>query len=111
MRDRIYEIIFEADTRIGRLFDLLLLVSILLSVTAVALESIAVLEARYGFWFDAAEWFFTLLFTVEYLLRLFTVGRPLKYATSFFGVVDLLAILPTYLSLLFPGTEALVVIR
>lgn len=84
MRDRVYEIIFEADTRVGRLFDLLLLISILLSVTAVALESIAVLQVRYGFWFDAAEWFFTLLFTVEYLLRLATVGRPLKYATSFF---------------------------
>lgn len=111
MRDRIYEIIFEADTRVGRLFDLLLLVSIVLSVTAVALESIAVLQVQYGFWFDAAEWFFTLLFTIEYLLRLATVGRPFKYATSFFGVVDLLAILPTYLSLLFPGTEALVVIR
>ncbi|MEL0083272.1 MAG: ion transporter [Gammaproteobacteria bacterium] len=111
MRDRIYEIIFEADTRIGRLFDLLLLFSILISVTAVALESIATLQARYGGWFDAIEWFFTLLFTVEYLLRLATVGRPWKYATSFFGVVDLLAILPTYLSLLFPGTESLLVIR
>ncbi len=111
MRQRIYEIIFEADTPLGRLFDLLLLASILLSITAVALESIATLQVKYGFWFDAAEWVFTGLFTIEYLLRLATVGRPLKYATSFFGVVDLLAILPTYLSLLFPGTEALLVIR
>jgi len=111
MRDRIYEIIFEADTRAGRAFDLLLLVSILLSITVVALESISSLRAQYGTWFDVAEWFFTALFTVEYLLRLATVGRPLKYATSFFGVVDLLAILPSYLSLLIPGSESLLVIR
>jgi len=111
MRDQLYKIIFEADTRLGRLFDLTLLVSIVLSVAVVMLESIVSLQVRYGVWFDWAEWVFTGLFTVEYLLRLATVGKPMKYATSFFGVVDLLAILPTYLSLIFPGTEALLVIR
>ena len=111
MREQIYKIIFEADTALGRLFDLMLLVSILVSVTVVMLESIVPLQLRYGVWFDWLEWLFTGLFTVEYLLRIATVGKPLMYATSFFGVVDLLAILPTYLSLFIPGTEALLVIR
>lgn len=111
VREQIYKIIFEADTRLGKAFDLLLLVSIVISVTAVLLESVASLQALYGVWFDRIEWFFTGLFTIEYLLRLATVPRPLKYATSFFGVVDLMAILPSYLSLLIPGAEALLVVR
>jgi len=111
LRHRLHEIIFEADTAAGKLFDLVLIVSILLSVLAVMLESVASIRAAHGRLLLGIEWFFTLLFTVEYLLRLSCVGRPLKYATSFFGVVDLLAILPTFLSLLLPGSQMLLTIR
>lgn len=110
-RRRAYEVIFESDTPAGRAFDVALIVVILLSVGAVMLESMAATRARYGDWLYAAEWAFTLLFTAEYALRLTCVGRPLRYATSFFGVVDLLAVLPTYLSLLVPGAQYLLVIR
>lgn len=111
LRDRLHEIIFEADTPAGKLFDLLLIVSILLSVLAVMLDSITAIRIPYGKWLLAAEWFFTLLFTVEYALRLSCVGRPLKYATSFYGIVDLLSILPSYLSLLLPVSRYLLVLR
>jgi voltage-gated potassium channel len=111
VRARLHEIIFEADTRIGRLFDLILIWSILLSVVAVMLDSVAAVQARYGTELTIIEWFFTILFTLEYLLRLWCIGKPLRYATSFFGVVDLLAILPTYLSILLPASRYLLVIR
>ena len=110
-RQRLHEIIFEADTPAGRWFDLILIASILLSVGAVMLDSIESVRQQHGGKLLAVEWFFTLLFTVEYVLRLACIGRPAKYATSFFGVVDLLSILPTYLSLLLPGTRYLLVIR
>jgi len=110
-RSRLHEIIFEADTPVGKFFDLVLILSILLSVLVVMLDSITRLNLRYGQLFLGIEWFFTLLFTVEYLLRLACVGRPLKYATSFYGIVDLLSILPTYLSLLLPGSQYLLSIR
>lgn len=108
---RLYVIIFESNTRAGRLFDVLLITSILASVVAVMLDSIGPVRARYGEVLYGIEWFFTVLFSVEYVLRLLTVGRPLKYATSFFGIVDLLGILPTYLSVLFPGSRYFLVIR
>jgi len=111
LRARLHEIIFEADTRAGKLFDLALLVSILLSVVAVMLDSVQAVRAAHGRLLTGAEWFFTVLFTIEYLLRLYCVGRPLRYATSFFGIVDLLAILPTYLSVILPGSQFLLVIR
>ncbi len=111
VRARLHEIIFEADTRAGRFFDLALIWSILLSVAAVMLDSVGAVRVQYGPLLTKIEWFFTILFTVEYLLRLWCIGKPLRYARSFFGVVDLLAILPTYLSLLFPGSHYLVVIR
>src|SRR5918993_2232041 len=110
-RARLHEIIFEADTRAGRVFDLVLIWLILLSVATVILESVAQVREQYGQLLYALEWFFTLLFTVEYFLRLLSVRRPLRYARSFFGVVDLLAIIPTYLSLLVPGSQYLLVIR
>lgn len=110
-RHRLHEIIFEADTPAGRLFDVVLLWAILLSVTTVLLESVAPLRERYGEELRAAEWFFTALFTVEYVLRLVSVLKPLRYARSFFGLVDLLAILPTYLSLVLPGAQSLLVVR
>ncbi|MDH4069679.1 MAG: ion transporter [Ignavibacteria bacterium] len=110
-RRKIHEIIFEADTPSGRLFDIVLIVSIVLSVVAVMLDSVRSIRAEYGEWLTYAEWTFTILFTVEYLLRLLSVTRPILYARSFFGIVDLLAVLPTYVSLLYPGGHFLLVIR
>jgi len=110
-RRRLHEIIFEAETPGGKAFDIALLLAILLSVTAVLLESVGGIRARYGLELRAPEWFFTTLFTIEYLLRLVCVGKPLRYALSFFGIVDFLAIVPTYLSVLLPGAQSLIVIR
>lgn len=110
-RARLHEIIFEADTLAGRTFDIALIVSIVSSVLVVMLDSITSIREAYGVELLAAEWFFTILFTIEYLLRLLCVGRPIKYATSFFGVIDLLSILPTYLSVLIPGSRYLLVVR
>src|SRR5688500_12763610 len=110
-RAQLHEVIFESDTRAGRYFDLALIWLILLSVATVILESIREVREQYGTLLHALEWVFTLLFTVEYGLRLLSVRRPMRYATSFFGVVDLLAIVPTYLSILVPGSQYLLVIR
>jgi voltage-gated potassium channel len=111
LRARLHEIIFEADTPEGRLFDLLLLVAIVSSVLVVALESVATVRARVGPTLRAIEWGFTALFTVEYVLRLVSVERPLRYARSLFGLIDLVAVLPTYLSVLVPGAQSLLVVR
>ena len=111
IRAHLHEIIFEADTRAGRVFDLVLIICILASVFVVMLDSVTALRKDYGFLLRWIEWTLTVLFTIEYLLRLWCIGRPLKYATSFYGIVDLLAILPTYLSLLVPGSQYLLVIR
>jgi voltage-gated potassium channel len=111
LRARLHEIIFEADTPEGKLFDLLLLVAIVTSVAVVLLDSVAAVRARVGPTLRAMEWGFTVLFTVEYLLRLVSVSRPLRYARSAYGIIDLIAILPTYLSVLVPGAQSLLVIR
>jgi Ion transport protein. len=111
LRARFHEIIFESDTPAGRAFDLLLLVAIVASVFVVMLESVASIRARAGPTLRALEWFFTILFTIEYALRLFTVQRPLRYAVSLFGLIDLFAVLPTYLSIVFPGAQSFLVIR
>lgn len=110
-RETLFEIIFEADTPAGKWFDIVLIISISLSVLTVMLDSVGSVRAKYGSLLYAAEWLFTILFTVEYILRLLCVGRPTKYALSFFGIVDLLAILPTYTSLLFYGSRYLSVVR
>jgi len=110
-RATLHEIIFEADTPAGKCFDIFLILSIIISVVAVMLDSVSSISKVYGGFFYSIEWFFTILFTVEYILRLMSVGRPLRYATSFFGIVDLLAIVPTYLSLLFHNSQYLLVIR
>ena len=110
-RARLHEIIFEADTPLGKAFDIGLILCIILSVIAVMLDSVAAIRAEYGGLLLAVEWGFTILFTIEYVLRLTCIGRPWKYATSFFGIVDLLAIIPTYLSVILPGTHYLLVIR
>jgi len=110
-RLRLNRIIFETDTTLGRLFDVILLWSIVLSVLAVFLESVPVLREQYALIFNIVEWTFTLLFSVEYVLRLSCARQPRKYATSFYGVVDLLAVLPSFLSLLVPSIQSLMVIR
>lgn len=110
-RARLHEIIFESDTVAGKAFDVALLWAIVLSVIVVLLESVASLRLRYGAELRTAEWIFTGLFTLEYALRLIAVREPLRYARSFFGVVDLMAIVPTYLSILVPGAHSLLVVR
>lgn len=110
-RRRLYVIIFEAETLGGRAFDVALIWAILASVSAAILETVPDLRAGNLDVFHAIEWSFTLLFTAEYAFRLFAHPRPLAYALSFFGIIDLLSILPTYLSFFFPGSQALVVIR
>jgi voltage-gated potassium channel len=110
-RRRLHEVIFEADTRAGRLFDGAIIAAILVSVFVVILESIPSVRARHGGVLVTLEWLFTILFTIEYVLRLYSVQRPARYALSFFGLVDLLAVLPTYLSMLIPGAQSLLVIR
>jgi len=110
-RLRLHEIIFESDTRAGRAFDVLLLWAIIISVLAVMLESVREIEADYGAVLRTVEWFFTIIFTVEYLARIVSVGRPVKYMTSFLGVVDLLAVIPTYLSVFVSGAQIFLVLR
>ena len=112
-RDRMHEVIFEADTRAGKAFDIVLLVLILGSILAVMLESVPELAANpdWRLWLRITEWTLTGLFAIEYILRLLCVRKPLRYALSFYGVIDLLAILPAPVSLLFPGTQSFAVIR
>ena len=111
LRKRLYEIIFESDTPAGKLFDILLIVAIIVSVAVVMADSIRSVRMEWQGLLRTAEWFFTLLFTVEYVLRIFCVNKPAKYIFSFFGVVDLLAVIPTYFSIFLPTTAYLVVIR
>jgi len=110
-RRNLYRIIFEADTPAGRLFDVLLIASILASVSVVMLDTVQAVSAVHGRVLNILEWFFTVLFTAEYLLRLYCSPRPLRYAGSFFGVVDLLSIVPTYLSIFFPAGRYFMMIR
>lgn len=110
-REKLYQIIFGYETRAGRIFDLILIVTIASSVVAVLLDSVASISAAYHEELYALEWFFTLVFTLEYGLRLYSSPSPRGYATSFFGIVDLLSILPTYIAFLLPGAQSLIVIR
>jgi len=111
LRRHLYDIIFEADTPAGRRFDIGLVCAIMLSILVVVLDSVPKLHADYGPVLDVLEWSFTLLFTLEYIARLACIVRPWRYATGFFGVIDLLAVLPTYFSLLVPGSGVLLDIR
>ncbi|CAA9588665.1 MAG: Potassium voltage-gated channel subfamily KQT; possible potassium channel, VIC family [uncultured Truepera sp.] len=110
-RTRLARVVFESDTPAGRRFDVALLISIVLSILLVMLESVQSVRAAYGSTLRALEWGFTGLFTLEYLLRLYASRRPLGYATSFFGVVDLLTIVPSYLSLFVVGAQSLLAVR
>lgn len=105
LRKKIYEIIFEAETKAGKIFDIALLIFIVLSVLTITAESIETIGQRFKTIFVIAEWFFTILFTIEYVLRIYSVQKPLKYMTSFFGLVDFLAIIPTYMEILIPGSH------
>lgn len=106
-----YIIIFEADTRAGRWFDKGLIFVILISIAVVMADSVESLHRAYGPVFGIMEWVFTLFFSVEYLARLACVRRPLQYARSFFGIIDFVAVIPTYLALFFPGLHALLDVR
>ena len=110
-RLRLYVVIFEADTRAGRLFDLALIWLILTSVMVVVLDSFAGLHARWGWLFGVLEWIFTVVFTLEYAARLACVRRPSSYALSTFGIIDVVAVMPTWLALFLPGLHALIDVR
>ena len=110
-RRRWFDIIYRHDTPPSRNFDLVLVLAILASVIVIMLDSVQSFHARHAGVLYALEWAFTLLFTAEYALRLATVRRPLRYAVSIWGIIDLLSILPTYLSVLVPGAQSLLVVR
>jgi len=110
-REDLHELIFEADTITGKVFDIALIICIVLSVLGVMLSSIESFNQQYGQWLDYFEWIFTILFSIEYVLRIMCVRRPWLYMKSFFGIVDLLSILPSYIALFFAGAQTMMVIR
>lgn len=110
-RLKLHEIIFEADTFAGKLFDILLLVAILLSVVAVMMDSVPSIHAKYEFEFKVVEWALTIIFSFEYIARIVSVRNPWKYIFSFYGIIDLLSILPTFIGIFITGTHSLVVLR
>ena len=110
-RALLHEVIFEADTRPGKAFDILLIICIVASICVAMLDSVSSIRSEHGETLERIEWIFTILFTIEYVLRLVAVRHPLGYALSFYGVVDLLAVIPTYLSVILPGSEYFRVIR
>jgi voltage-gated potassium channel len=110
-RLRLYTIVFQSDTHAGKLFDCIVIAAILLSVAAVLADSVDSISRRHGRLLETAEWIFTILFTIEYLARLACIERPMRYARSFFGIVDLIAFLPTYLAFFFPEAHVLIDVR
>jgi len=110
-KEKLFTVIFEADTRAGKTFDIFLLILILISITLVMIESVPSLLEEYNSYLYKAEWVITILFTIEYVLRLLIVKKPWKYMISFYGVIDLLSILPTYISLFIPQSQFLILIR
>lgn len=111
LRQQLHTIIFGTDTPAGKNFDLVLIYAICLSIAAVVLDSVSSVQSTYGIWLNYIEWFFTILFTLEYLTRIYCSPKPWQYIKSFYGIVDLLSILPTYFAFLFPGTHYVLVIR
>ncbi|MGA0415993.1 MAG: ion transporter, partial [Flavobacteriaceae bacterium] len=110
-RTTLHEVIYEADTPMGKLFDVLLLIFIVLSVFLVALESVPSIDEVYKDWFNWAEWVITILFSIEYLLRIIAVRNPFRYIFSFYGIIDLLSTLPKYIAIIFTGTQSLIALR
>jgi voltage-gated potassium channel len=111
IRKKLYEIIFEADTPKGKAFDIVLLLIILASIILVMLESVPRINQQYGTTLHVLEWVITIIFSIEYILRITVIHRPWRYILSFYGIIDLLSVLPTYLSLIFIGSHSLMVIR
>lgn len=111
LRRKFHEVIYEADTPAGKLFDLILLCLIIISIAAVMLESVTEVRVKYGTQLEIIEWIITIFFTFEYIGRILSVGKPLKYIFSFYGIIDLLATLPSYIDLLFPGLHFLLSLR
>lgn len=110
-RDNLHEIIYEADTKSGKLFDVILLWAIIASIVLVMLESVKELDAKYHAFFNISEWIITILFSLEYIARIISVKKPKEYIFSFYGIIDLLSTIPKYLSLIFVGAHALVALR
>ncbi len=110
-RIKLHEVIYEADTPAGKLFDVVLLIFIIASIILVMLESVKSVDAKYHTLLNLGEWVVTILFTLEYIARLIAVKKPMKYVTSFYGIIDFLSTIPKYLSLIFAGTHALVALR
>ena len=111
LKEKVRAVIFEADTSAGKVFDVVLILCILLSVLAVLLDSVTSISSRYGHWLALAEWTFTIIFTIEYFLRLWSIQNTWLYARSFYGVIDLLGSLPTYLSIWFADAHYFLVLR
>lgn len=110
-RAKLHEIIYEADTPVGKLFDVILLIAILASIVLVMLESVESIDNKYHGLLDISEWIITILFSIEYIARIVVVKKPIKYITSFYGIIDLLSTIPKYLSLLLVGSHSLVAFR
>jgi len=110
-RNTIYEVIFEADTAAGKIFDIMLLIVILFSVVIVMLESVTSIRLDYGRFLKISEWVITIIFTLEYITRIYVVNKPFKYILSFYGIIDLLSVIPTYLALVIAGSQSFMVIR
>jgi len=110
-RNRLHDIIYESNTTAGKVFDVALLAIIILSIAVVMLDSIKSINRQYSHLFDVLEWTFTILFTLEYILRLISIQKPWRYVFSFLGIIDLLAIIPSYLSIFFAGAQSLLVFR
>lgn len=111
LKEKLHEVIFEADTTAGKWFDIILLICIVTSVAVVTLETVDTLRDKYAMLFLTLEWIFTIFFTIEYFLRIYAVRRPTKYIFSFYGIVDLLAILPLYLTFFLIGSKHFIIIR
>lgn len=110
-KSKLHEIIYEADTKVGKYFDIILIIAILISVILVMLESVASIDAKFHNFLYISEWVITLLFTVEYIARIISIKKPSTYIFSFYGIIDLLATIPLYLSIIFAGTNALLALR
>ncbi|WP_053978066.1 ion transporter [Mangrovimonas xylaniphaga] len=110
-KTQLHEIIYEADTPAGKLFDIILFFAILASIILVMLESVKRIDNRYHDFLNISEWIITILFTIEYIARIISVKKPIRYITSFYGIIDLLSTIPKYLSLIFAGTHALIALR
>ncbi|KPA52470.1 ion transporter [Photobacterium lucens] len=110
-RQRLYQIIFGTSTRAGQLFDIGLIIAIISSELILIISSVSSIESKFSTALLGAEWFFTILFTIEYVLRLYCSPRPLAYARSFYGIIDLIAIVPAYISFFIPGSNYLLIVR